>query len=57
MHARDDENYFRGYEWWLMREANKRNPEITLDATADNPGIQSRLSHVYLMQLSAIRTW
>ncbi|KAF4083676.1 hypothetical protein AMELA_G00119530 [Ameiurus melas] len=30
MHYPDDENYFRGYEWWLMREAKKRNPNITL---------------------------
>ncbi|XP_078455270.1 galactocerebrosidase-like [Lampetra planeri] len=31
-HMRDpgDENYFRGYEWWLMKEAKKRNPNITL---------------------------
>lgn len=30
MHYPNDENYFRGYEWWLMREAKKRNPNITL---------------------------
>nr|XP_057934458.1 galactocerebrosidase isoform X2 [Doryrhamphus excisus] len=30
MHSEDDENYFRGYEWWLMKEAKKRNPNITL---------------------------
>nr|XP_033808926.1 galactocerebrosidase isoform X2 [Geotrypetes seraphini] len=30
MHYEDDENFFRGYEWWLMREAKKRNPSITL---------------------------
>ncbi|XP_057673108.1 galactocerebrosidase [Corythoichthys intestinalis] len=30
MHFEDDENYFRGYEWWLMKEAKKRNPNITL---------------------------
>ena len=30
MHYMLDENYFRGYEWWLMREAKKRNPNITL---------------------------
>lgn len=34
MHSRVDENYYRGYEWWLMREAKKRNPSITLDANA-----------------------
>ncbi|KAG9344724.1 hypothetical protein JZ751_010411 [Albula glossodonta] len=30
MHYENDENYFRGYEWWLMKEAKKRNPNITL---------------------------
>ncbi len=32
MHTRLDEDYQRGYEWWLMKEAKKRNPEILLDA-------------------------
>ena len=32
MHTRDDQNYGRGYEWWLMREASQRNPDIKLDA-------------------------
>src|ERR1017187_1415650 len=31
MHSRTDENYNRGYEWWLMKEARKRNPKIVLD--------------------------
>lgn len=30
MHYQGDENYNRGYEWWLMREAKKRNPDIKL---------------------------
>ena len=30
MHTRTDENYRRGYEWWLMTEAKKRNPAIRL---------------------------
>uniref|UniRef100_A0A803T6H6 Galactocerebrosidase n=1 Tax=Anolis carolinensis TaxID=28377 RepID=A0A803T6H6_ANOCA len=30
MHYENDENYFRGYEWWLMKEAKKRNPDIKL---------------------------
>lgn len=34
MHSINDENYSRGYEWWLMSEAKKRNPSITLDANA-----------------------
>lgn len=33
MHYENDENYFRGYEWWLMKEAKKRNPNITLIGT------------------------
>ena len=32
MRTRDDENYRRGYEWWLMKEARARNPRIILDA-------------------------
>ena len=32
MHTRADENYNRGYEWWLMKEAKARNPKIVLDA-------------------------
>jgi galactosylceramidase len=34
MHTRDDLNFQRGYEWWLMKEARKRNPEIILDSLA-----------------------
>ncbi|XP_066533391.1 galactocerebrosidase isoform X2 [Hoplias malabaricus] len=30
MHDENEENFFRGYEWWLMKEAKKRNPNITL---------------------------
>lgn len=30
MHTADDLNYDRGYEWWLMTEAKKRNPNIKL---------------------------
>jgi len=33
MHSSSDENYFRGYEWWLMEQAKARNPAIYLDAT------------------------
>jgi len=32
MHTREEENYNRGYEWWLMEEAKKRQPEISLSA-------------------------
>ena len=31
MRSRNDHNYTRGYEWWLMNEARKRNPQIILD--------------------------
>jgi galactosylceramidase len=34
MRTRDDENYSRGYEWWLMAQAKRRNPALTLDACA-----------------------
>lgn len=34
MHYRGDENYERGYEWWLIKEAKKRNPNITVSALA-----------------------
>ena len=30
MHSKDDLDYERGYEWWLMTEAKKRNPDIKL---------------------------
>lgn len=31
MRSPNDHNYERGYEWWLMVEARKRNPQIILD--------------------------
>jgi galactosylceramidase len=34
MHTRDDLNYHRGYTWWILREAKKRNPKLSLDGTA-----------------------
>jgi hypothetical protein len=30
MHSSTDENYFRGYEWWIMEQAKARNPDIQL---------------------------
>lgn len=30
MHSENDLDYNRGYEWWLMKEAKKRNPDILL---------------------------
>ena len=32
MHTATDENYNRGYEWWLMEQAKARNPRIKLAA-------------------------
>ena len=32
MRHRSDHDYNRGYEWWLMEEAHRRNPNIILDA-------------------------
>lgn len=33
-HTREDLNYSRGYTWWILAEAQKRNPNLTLDGTA-----------------------
>ncbi len=34
MHTRNDLDYSRGYMWWILQEAKKRNPNITLDGSA-----------------------
>jgi galactosylceramidase len=34
MHSRDDLNYGRGYIWWVMTEARRRNPRLSLDGAA-----------------------
>jgi galactosylceramidase len=34
MHTRDDLNYQRGYIWWVLQQAKKRNPNLTLDGAA-----------------------
>jgi galactosylceramidase len=34
MHTRQDVNMSRGYLWWEMVEARKRNPKLTLDGAA-----------------------
>jgi galactosylceramidase len=34
MHTRDDLNFRRGYTWWILSEAKKRNPNLTLTGTA-----------------------
>ena len=33
-HYRGDNNFQRGYMWWVMSEAKRRNPNLSLDATA-----------------------
>lgn len=33
-HWRGDNNFHRGYAWWIMNEARRRNPSLNLDATA-----------------------
>lgn len=33
-HYRGDCDFSRGYTWWILQEAKRRNPHITLDATA-----------------------
>jgi hypothetical protein len=33
-HTASDQNYNRGYEWWLMEQARARNPNIKLAALA-----------------------
>jgi galactosylceramidase len=34
MHNRDDLNYRRGYMWWELQEARRRNPRLSLDGAA-----------------------
>ncbi len=33
-HTRDDLDFDRGYMWWILREARKRNGNLTLDGAA-----------------------
>ena len=33
-HYRGDNSFQRGYMWWVMSEAKRRNPNLSLDATA-----------------------
>lgn len=33
-HTRGDIGHWRGYTWWAMREAKRRNPALSLDAAA-----------------------
>ena len=34
MHTANDQNYNRGFEWWIMEQAKRRNPNIQLMALA-----------------------
>ncbi len=34
MRSRNEEDYQRGYEWWLMEEAKRRNRDVVLDCLA-----------------------
>ena len=36
MRERGQENFDRGYEWWLMQEAIARNPDIVLGGASQN---------------------
>jgi hypothetical protein len=39
MRTPQDKDFTRGYEWWLMQEAHRRNPKIILDSLAwGSPG-------------------
>ena len=33
-HERNDANFLRGYMWWVMQEAKRRNAALSLDATS-----------------------
>ena len=33
-HYQGDHNYLRGYMWWVMQEAKRRNPALAIDATS-----------------------
>ena len=47
-HARGDRDYKRGYMWWEMVEAKKRNPSLTLDGAAwSAPGWIGSAGKVY----------
>jgi hypothetical protein len=37
-HEPDDESWGRGYQWWIMSEAKKRNPNIKLSLLQAEPG-------------------
>lgn len=60
-HWRGDFNPWRGYTWWVLREAVARNPQITLDATGwsapawvENIWSQD-MADYYVMWLQALR--
>lgn len=57
MRTRDDLDYTRGYTWWILREAKKRNPKLSLDGAAwsapgwvGNPNYWTQDSADYLVK-------
>ena len=57
MRTPTDENYQRGYEWWLMEESKKRNPDVKLyglewgapnwiNPTAENVWTQANITYI-----------
>ena len=57
MRTRNDLDYTRGYTWWILREAKKRNPQLSLDAAAwsapgwvGNPDFWTQDSADYLVK-------
>ena len=45
MHSEDDEDYTRGYEWWLMREAKKVSTYYSLLTSSRCPLLQLYHNH------------
>ncbi len=45
MHSKDEGNFYLGYEWWLMKEAKKRNPNIKL---IGNRFVPHSVCHLYI---------
>lgn len=69
MHYSWEESYERGYEWWLMSEAKKRNPDIKLYGLpwgfpgwvgkgTQNPYIDAKLTADYIVRwIAAAKTF
>ena len=46
MHSADDENYHRGYEWWLMTEAKK-----VCNYNYTTPLINYKINFLFIMRV------